>query len=36
MLPLDIQSVGNELAIKWEDGTETYIPLEKQIGRAHV
>ena len=29
MLPLDIQSVGNELAIKWEDGTETYIPLEK-------
>ena len=29
MRPLDIQSVGNELAIKWEDGAESYIPLEK-------
>jgi DUF971 family protein len=28
MRPRDIQLVGNELAIKWEDGTESFIPLE--------
>jgi DUF971 family protein len=27
--PVDIQAIGSELAIKWEDGTEAYIPLEK-------
>jgi DUF971 family protein len=25
--PLDIQRIGNELAIKWADGGESYIPL---------
>jgi DUF971 family protein len=29
MRPLDIQQVGAELAIRWEDSTESYIPLEK-------
>lgn len=29
MNPLDIQHIGSELAIKWEDGTEEFIPLEK-------
>jgi DUF971 family protein len=29
MRPSDIQAIGNELAIKWEDGAEMYIPLEK-------
>jgi DUF971 family protein len=29
MRPLDIQQVGAELAIRWEDNTESYIPLEK-------
>ena len=33
MQPLDIQSIGNELAIKWDDGTESFIPLE-QLRRA--
>jgi len=28
MRPLDIQHIGNELAIKWDDGVETFIPLE--------
>ena len=28
MRPADIQQIGNELAIKWEDGTESFIPLE--------
>ena len=27
--PLDIQLVGNELAIKWDDGGESFITLEK-------
>jgi DUF971 family protein len=27
MQPADIQHIGVELAIKWEDGTETFIPL---------
>jgi DUF971 family protein len=26
---LDLQPIGNELAIKWEDGTESFIPLEQ-------
>ena len=29
MQPLDIQQIGNELAIKWDDGGESFIPLEK-------
>jgi DUF971 family protein len=28
MRPLDIQQIGNELAIKWDDGTESFISLE--------
>jgi DUF971 family protein len=26
--PLDIQLIGEELAIKWEDGSESYVKLE--------
>jgi DUF971 family protein len=26
--PTDIQQIGEELAIKWDDGTESYIRLE--------
>jgi DUF971 family protein len=33
MRPLDLQPIGNELAIRWEDGSETFIPLE-QLRRA--
>jgi DUF971 family protein len=29
MRPLDIQPIGGELAIKWDDGGESFIPLEK-------
>ena len=29
MLPVDIQPIGQELAIKWEDGTESFVSLEK-------
>jgi DUF971 family protein len=29
MRPLDIQQIGEELALKWEDGGESFIPLEK-------
>ena len=29
MKPVDVQSVGNELAVKWDDGEESFIPLEK-------
>ena len=29
MRPADIQHVGEELAVKWDDGSESYIPLEK-------
>ena len=29
MQPLDIQPIGQELAIRWDDGSESYIPLEK-------
>ena len=28
MQPLDVQCIGAELAIKWDDGSESYIPLE--------
>jgi DUF971 family protein len=28
MRPLDIQQIGNELAVKWGDGSESFIPLE--------
>ena len=28
MRPLDIQSIGNELAVKWDDGMEQFILLE--------
>ncbi len=28
MQPADIQVIGSELAIKWPDGTESYISLE--------
>jgi DUF971 family protein len=27
MQPTDVQPIGNELAIKWDDGQESYIPL---------
>jgi len=26
--PADIQQIGSELAIKWDDGRESFIPLE--------
>ena len=29
MRPLDIQQIGAELAVKWADGTESFIGLEK-------
>ncbi len=29
MKPADIQHIGQEVAIKWEDGTESFIGLEK-------
>src|SRR5947207_4807913 len=29
MRPLDIQPIGQELAIKWEDGNESFVSLEK-------
>lgn len=28
MKPIDIQHVGSELAVKWDDGAETYITIE--------
>ena len=28
MQPSDLQHIGNELAIKWTDGGESFIPLE--------
>ena len=33
MRPLDLQVIGKELAVKWEDGRENFIPLE-QLRRA--
>ncbi len=29
MRPRDLQIIGGELAVKWEDGGESYIPLEQ-------
>ncbi len=29
MRPLDIQPIGEELAIKWADGSESFVRLEK-------
>jgi DUF971 family protein len=29
MRPSDIQQIGDQLAIKWDDGTETFLSLEK-------
>ena len=29
MRPRDIQLVGDELAIKWDDGGESFVPLER-------
>ena len=29
MRALDVQSIGNELAIRWDDGTESFVALEK-------
>lgn len=29
MRPTDIQTIGDELAIKWDDGSESYVKLEK-------
>lgn len=29
MRPVDIQAIGNDLAIKWDDGNESFIPLEQ-------
>ena len=29
MKPIDIQHIGQDLAIKWEDGRESFISLEK-------
>jgi DUF971 family protein len=26
--PIDLQQIGDELAVKWEDGTESYVRLE--------
>ena len=28
MRPRDIQAIGAELAVKWDDGSESFIPLE--------
>ena len=29
MRPADIQQIGDELAIKWDDGSESFVKLEK-------
>jgi DUF971 family protein len=29
MQPVDIQQIGGELAIKWDDGSESFIAMEK-------
>ncbi len=29
MRPTDIQQVGDDLAVKWDDGTESFIPVTK-------
>lgn len=28
MRPIDLQQIGSELAVKWDDGGESFIPLE--------
>jgi DUF971 family protein len=28
MRPVDLQTIGDELAVKWEDGSESYLGLE--------
>jgi len=28
-LPLHIETIGQEVAIRWDDGTESYFPFEK-------
>ena len=33
MQPSDLQQIGNELAVKWTNGAESFIPLE-QLRRA--
>ncbi len=29
MRPVDVQQIGTELAVKWDDGSESFVPLEK-------
>ena len=29
MRPVDIQPIGEELAVKWDDGSESFVPLER-------
>ena len=29
MQPTDIQIIGTELAVKWDDGAESFVPFEK-------
>ena len=29
MQPADIQTIGDELAVKWDDGSESFLKLEK-------
>ncbi len=29
MCPVDVQTIGEELALKWDDGSESFITLEK-------
>ncbi len=29
MRPLDVQQIGDELAIKWDDGGESFIPIQR-------
>lgn len=29
MKPVDLQQIGNELAIKWDDGGESFVALER-------
>src|SRR5437899_7345878 len=29
MRPVDIQQIGGDLAVKWDDGSESFVPLEK-------
>ncbi len=29
MRPVDVQQIGEDLAVKWEDGSESFVSLEK-------